>query len=294
MRKVLVGSLLFSAVFGLGYVTRIVQEREESEPLQPIGRIRPNSAPSPPSQKLNAPLIECPGDLLLGDLQFRLIPEGTCIIGSPPDEPQRDPSEQQQLVLIADPFYLLATEVTCDQYAQRMGVTTSRAISPDQPVTDVNCDQVASFCQSLESEFPDYHFRLPSEQEWEYACRAGQDSMFPVPVELEDELRVALDKSEQGDADYLERFVRQIACCGESGPHPVAEAMPNEWGLYDMAGNVWEWCADDELSDRDLRPIRGGAWSSTTLWGCRAAARGEEYRDVQKPSIGFRILAQPY
>ncbi|MBC7817975.1 MAG: formylglycine-generating enzyme family protein [Planctomycetaceae bacterium] len=233
-------------------------------------------------------------ELLLGDLKFVLIPEGSFIMGSPTDEPGREENERQSFGVVYDAFYLLTTEVTQAQFTANMGVNPSPYQNGSLPVTNVNWDEAEEFCHRLNATYSMYVFRLPTEMEWEFACRAGATAPFAVPPPEEERLRTALAKARAGDEDFLTRFVKQFARFGESNAQPAAERLPNAWGLHDMLGNVWEWCdGSPDSAESDLRPIRGGAYSSTTVWGCRSAVRGAEFRETRKPSIGFRILAQP-
>ncbi|MCA9073697.1 MAG: formylglycine-generating enzyme family protein [Planctomycetaceae bacterium] len=242
---------------------------------------------------LEPPTLGSQIDLVLGNLGFMFIPEGSVVVGSPGDEYGREDWEEQAFAVIYDSFYLLATEVTEAQFQTHGGSVPSLSSDPDRPVTGISWDEVHGFCARLTETYSEYQFRLPTEQEWEYACRAGTRAPFAVSTDEKDELALALDKSIAGDQEYLERFVEGYAWFAQSSPDRVAQRRPNAWGLHDMHGNVWEWCADTDLPDPDLRPIRGGAWSSTTVWGCRSAVRGEEYYDARKPSIGFRIVAEP-
>ena len=188
---------------------------------------------------------------------------------------------------------MLNTEVRQAQYQPRMHENPSRLVDPLLPVTNITWDSALRFCELLSGEFPDYSFRLPTEDEWEYAARAGTSTPFSVPPDKINELHTALQKHAKGDHDFLMRFLKAYATFCESGPHPAGYRQPNAWGLFDMHGNVWEWCEDISRMEPDQRVIRGGAFSSTDVWGIRSAARGEEFHDSGKDSIGFRIVAIP-
>ncbi len=232
-------------------------------------------------------------DLVLGDLGFIKLPEGRGIIGSPDDEPGRSPDERQQLFSLFDPLFILTTEVLQSQYELRMHENPSHLKQPLLPVTNVAWDDAMRFCELLSSEIPEYMFRLPTEHEWEYAARAGIKTPFSVTPDKQNHLLTAIGKHAAGDHDFLVRFLKSYAVFGDSKPHPLGKRLPNAWGLHDMHGNVWEWCDGVGHTDPDHRVIRGGAFTSTDVWGVRSAVRGEEFHDTRKDSIGFRIVAIP-
>ncbi|MBD3308380.1 SUMF1/EgtB/PvdO family nonheme iron enzyme, partial [candidate division KSB3 bacterium] len=148
--------------------------------------------------------------------------------------------------------------------------------------------QVSVRPELVEGRDSDWKFRLPTEAEWEYAARAGSESMYCFGD----------DVSRLKDyAWYRENSDGQT--------HPVGELQPNAWGLYDMHGNVWEWCADTwydsyenapedgsmkgNLDDKKVKIRRGGAWGSPA-WNCRSAYR-DDYNPIHRPSnLGFRVV----
>ena len=220
-------------------------------------------------------------------MQFVQVPAGKFQMGSPTTEPGRGADEELHEVEISRPFYLATTEVTQGVYEKLMG--TNPAVRPPDdapdrssyPVENVSWDEAVDFCRRL-SEVPAEKaagrtYRLPTEAEWEYACRAGTTTAFPFPAaELDAYCRYAgnsLPQKRQPDTKTRK-------------PLQAREPKkPNRWRLYDMNGSVWEWCADwyaayDSGPVKDprgpatgrFRVARGGSWADEAL-GCRSARR---------------------
>jgi formylglycine-generating enzyme required for sulfatase activity len=225
-------------------------------------------------------------------IRFVEAPAGTATLGSPEDEPGRDEEEWQRPVTFGEPFWIAQTETTQAAYERLLGVNPSPTKGAGLPVTCVTYDEAAAFVEALNGRSQEYRFALPSEEQWEYAHRAGSASAF-APAGVPDEFPQALRRHQEGDPDVLLRLVRRTSWFNESGPQPVGKLKPNAWGLHDMAGNVAEWCDAHHPADEDQKLLRGGAWSSPSVWCCRCARRGWERRDVRKESIGFRVVAIP-
>jgi formylglycine-generating enzyme required for sulfatase activity len=189
-------------------------------------------------------------------------------------------------VTLSKPFYMGVTEVTQAQYEAVMGTNPSASDNrgPTTPVTQVSWMDATDFCRKL-SEKTGKVFRLPTEAEWEYACRAGSKARF------------SFGDSESALGDYA--WYR-----GSRGgkPEPVAQKKPNAWGLYDMHGNVWEWCADwladypkGAVTDPQgpasgyVRVLRGGSWCDVTVH-CRAAHRRQADPGRRDKDDGFRVV----
>ncbi len=196
-------------------------------------------------------------------------------------------------------FWMGAREVTQAEYAALMGVNPSWFPGPNQPVETVSWFDARAYCTALTAQQaalgavpPGYEYRLPTEAEWEYACRAGTTTEFSVGAALL--------------CNQAEFFYSHHAGfgCNSNGPVAVGSYAPNAWGLYDMHGNVREWCLDsywfyqaDPLVDPFAtgganRVLRGGAWTATSS-GCRSAFRlgkspGEAFNDR-----GFRVVLAP-
>lgn len=219
-------------------------------------------------------------------MKLNLIPPGEFVMGSPKSEPGRWDDETQHRVKITKPFYLSAHEVTQEQYEQVMGSNPSRSEGPTKPVEQVNWNEAVAFCGKLSVQ-EGVEYRLPTEAEWEYSCRAGTTTAYSF----------GNDVAQLGEYAWW-------AGNSVGGTRPVGELKPNAWGLFDMHGNVVEWC-QDWYGDYDLqvvsdpagaapgrcRVLRGGAFVLQPLY-VRAANRSSTYR-FPLPSFGFR-LARTY
>jgi len=223
-----------------------------------------------------------------GGVKMRLvrIPAGSFVMGSPASEEGRRANETPHEVTIKRPFYMGVTEVTRKQYAAVMGTAPGATEEPDRPVEQVPWSGAAAFCKTLAGRTA-HPVRLPTEAEWEYACRAGSKTAFCCG---DDEKR-------------LPEYAWFRANSG-SRAHPVAQRKPNAWGLYDMHGNLWEWCADwydrryyttspktDPAGPASgtTRVFRGGGWSSLP-GACRSASRTGGAPNDKLSYVGFRAV----
>lgn len=174
-------------------------------------------------------------------MRFVRIPEGKATIGSPKDEKGRFSDEQQIEVQFDEPFYMMETQVTQAMWESVMGENPSYFKedqgTEDRPVERVSWHDVQEFIRKLNEIYEDdgIEFRLPTEAEWEYACRAGTTTAYCF-------------------GDDPERLDEYAWYSNNSGgrTHRVAQKKPNAWGLYDMHGNVWEWCQDEYRSRKNL------------------------------------------
>jgi len=225
--------------------------------------------------------------------------EGEFTMGSPQTEAGRDADEGPLTkVRIPEGFWMSRNEITQEQFAQVMGSNPSSAGGTNLPVEKVTWTEATEFCRRLNrladaaGTAPEgFAYRLPTEAEWEYACRAGTQTRFsygddPAGAELE---RYAW-------------FTRN----SESTTHPVGTRQPNAWGLYDMHGNVWEWCLDrwegglpgGSITNRPITPegslrvARGGAWLYDAK-ACRSANRDDYSTWNRCSDIGFRVVLAP-
>jgi formylglycine-generating enzyme required for sulfatase activity len=228
-----------------------------------------------------------------------LIPKGTFMMGSPVSEELRQEDETQYEVTISKDYYLGVYEVTQAQYEKVIGKNPSRfqgAIvdneNADLPVENVSWDEAVKFCKKL-SDLPEEKktgrvYRLPTEAEWEYACRAGSKTAYSFD-------------DEEGLLPEYGWFNRNSS----DRTHTVGLLEPNAWGLYDMHGNVWEWCSDRHgeypkgaVSDPtgpkvgSDRVNRGGSWYNEAAY-CRSAYRYWNAPVVRNYSLGFRLALSP-
>lgn len=222
------------------------------------------------------------------------IPSGKFTMGLPMSESGRDKKDgAQRIVKITKPFYMGIYEVTQEQYQEIMGKNPSNFKGAKNPVEKVSWNEAVAFCEALSKKAgpskglpAGMTVRLPSEAEWEYACHAGTTTRFSF-----------------GDSDTkLDEFAWYTSN-SESKTHPVGQKKCNAWGLYDMYGNVWEWCSDwfnDSSANADTldpkgpnsgsyRVLRGGSWSYSP-WICRSAFRSRDNPDNRYNNIGFRIV----
>ncbi len=226
---------------------------------------------------------------------FVYIAPGTFPMGSPEYESGRSDDEIMHEVTLTKGFYMLKTPVTQRQWQAVMGNNPSSFMAGGDncPVENVSWNECQEFIKRL-NEGEDGIYRLPTEAEWEYACRAG--SSTPLCNGEISELYCAHDPILNEVGWY----------CGNSSrkSRPVAQKSPNAWGLYDMHGNVSEWCQDwygEYGSDSQTDPcgpasasgkvVRGGSWLSNAK-NCRSASRLDWLPDSRIEFIGFRLVKE--
>lgn len=264
------------------------------------------------------------------------IPAGEFHMGSPADEPGRRPDETLRHVRISRPFLLGRTEVTRGQFRafveatgyvtepERPGGTGGYGIDPqtlalsgldpqfswryagfeqtdEHPVINVNWNDAQAFC-AWRSEVEGRRYRLPTEAEWEYACRAGLAGVDPFSTDPERLVKVGNTTDSTLEPVYPDRN----SLAGSDGrlfTAPVGSYEPNAWGLCDMRGNVWEWCADwyGEIQpgpaidptgppEGRARVIKGGDWYHDWVFA-RAASRYPIPPVLPRRHGGFRVAA---
>lgn len=226
-------------------------------------------------------------DLTVGTVTQRLrwIRPGRFVMGSPSDEVGRfDREAPQHDVTVAKGFWLFDTPCPQALWVAVMGDNPSQFKDPAKPVETVSFNDVHEFLAKLNALAPDLCLTLPSEAQWEYACRAGTTTATYAGdfVPGEDGMRAVLD----GIAWYGGNMVR-------NGPKPVAQKAPNQWGLYDMLGNVWEWCADTWHDNYGGAPADGTAWigyDAAASRVMRSGSWGGVGRDLR---AAFRVNADP-
>ncbi len=234
-------------------------------------------------------------------MEFVLIPAGTFIMGSPLDEPFRDQGEVQHTVTITNDFYLQATEVTLGQWWALMGKKFfgRRKGSIDMPVTKVCWHDAKKFIKKLNRR-GDGIYRLPTEAEWEYAARAGSTTAYSWGDTIDCSRAMYGNNPLKDDSCTLYFETLRIP---PGGPAPVKSFAPNVWGLYDMHGNVWEWCSDCYLACKDKNPEidprietgsmpkvrRGGSWFKHAR-SLRSANRAYGHASTRFQTTGFRVV----
>jgi formylglycine-generating enzyme required for sulfatase activity len=255
------------------------------------------------------------------DPSMVLIPPGTFTMGSPPNEPGHGLHEIEHPVTLTRPFFVSRREVTQAEWQAVMGWNESYFPGPNRPVEIVTWFDCLSYCnrrsaaEGLDSvyvmtgrAYDGVHivgagsvgcfwlkngYRLLTEAEWEYACRAGSITAFcngPIT-------HAAYDCGDDSGLD----LVGWYCCNAGSTTHDAAGQGPNAWGLFDMHGNVYEWCWDwygdyppapvtDPLgvASGSDRVVRGGDWSAYAV-NCRSAFRGYNPPDVGHNSLGLRV-----
>jgi formylglycine-generating enzyme required for sulfatase activity len=275
------GVLVMLLVFGL---------RKPAGPETPPGR----ESPKPGQEVTNS----------VG-MKLRLIPAGTFRMGSPATELDRSDDEvPPHDVAITRPFFMGVYEVTQREYEAVMGYNPARfsAVNgggPDHPVEQVSWEDADAFCRRLSDKQAEKLagrvYRLPTEAEWEYACRAGTSTPFHFGSTLS-----SAQANFDGNFPYGGTRVGTYA----ERTAKVGSYAPNAFGLYDMHGNVWEWCSDrydanyyrtssknDPAGPPDggRRVHRGGSWYSKGR-KCRSAYREHGQPDDRYDNIGFRVV----
>jgi formylglycine-generating enzyme required for sulfatase activity len=172
----------------------------------------------------------------------------------------------------------------------------------DRPIEKVSWNDVQEFIKKLNAKEGTNKYRLPSEAEWEYACRAGTTTCYLFD-DVDSNLNEYSWYSGYVNHDDWRKDRNKI---NTAGTHPVGQKKPNPWGLYDILGNVWEWCQDEYHESYEGAPIdgsawidgyksfrveRGGSWRSYSA-GCRAMARDFNDPDYRSYSLGFRLLRE--
>ena len=220
-------------------------------------------------------------------MKLKLIPAGSFMMGAVPgDEDAGDDESPRHSVEITEPFYMGVYEVTQEQYEAVMGENPSHSEGTDKPVECVSWNDAREFCQKL-SNMTGESYRLPTEAEWEYACRAGTETKYYWGDEID------------GDYDwYIDNSGNKT--------HEVGRKSPNPWGIYDMSGNVCEWCEDmfddDYYSHSPMqdpqgpssgngRVLRGGSWCYFASY-LRSSFRSSVTPDDWFSFSGFRIVRE--
>ena len=233
------------------------------------------------------PLLELADAL---PLHMVLIPGGTFLMGSPDDELGREDAEGPQHEVTVPTFLMGRYPVTQAQYEKVMDTNpatefdTDLFVAPNKPVVGVSWDDAAEFCERLAKQ-TDRPYRLPSEAEWEYVCRAGTTTPFYFGKTLTTEVA-----NYNGDSTYADGPKGEM----RNGTTPVDYfGIANAFGLSDMHGNVWEWCQDPWHSNYDKAPIDGSAWIERKDSSDRVIHGGSWYDIPQLCRSAFRIGSPP-
>ena len=241
-------------------------------------------------------------------LTLMLIPAGEFLMGAPEDEPESDDDERPQHLVNVPQFLMGRYPITQAQWRVVSGYPQiERKLNPDpsrfkgdnRPVERVSWNDAQEFCQRLSAQ-TGKDYRLPTEAQWEYGCRAGTKTPFHYGEIITAEIanyRGTTTYNNGPKGEYREQTI-------DVGMFPA-----NEWGLHDMHGNVWEWCEDDWHSDYEGAPndgsawvetdrestnrlLRGGCWSYLPVY-CRSACRNNYSRVFRYDDLGFRVCCVP-
>ena len=233
-------------------------------------------------------------------MTFVLIPTGMFVMGSPIEETYRNVLESQHPVTISRPFYLQTTEVTVDQWRAVMGRRwfAKKKGTGDMPVVKVSWHDCKKFIRKLNLMTGDL-YALPTEAQWEYAARAGSQTAFFWGDQIDCSRAMFANNSMKYNACISANRSSRL---DSDGPAPVKRYAPNAWGLFDMHGNVWEWCEDlyapyDTVSVVDPcetesgkdRVRRGGSWFGPG-YSCRSANRAFGHPMSRLQNTGFRLV----
>lgn len=259
-----------------------------------------------PNGAATAPLQQVSVDVGSGvTVEMIAIPGGTFLMGAPTHEESSRNEERPQHRVTVAPFYLGKFPVTQAQWEAVMGNNPSKFKGANHPVEQVTWNECQEFLQKLNGggqnirsveEVGSVVFRLPSESEWEYACRAGAATPFYFGNTI---------STEQANYDGNYTYGQGVKGVYRQETTDVGSFAPNAFGLYDMHGNVWEWCADTwhenyrgapdngsawgSVDDKKNKALRGGGSWYNTPHRCRSAYRDVGVPFIRSSYVGFRL-----
>ena len=232
---------------------------------------------------------------------FRWIPPGLFQMGSPEDEQGRYESETLHWVKLSEGFWLGETALSQRQWKAVMSENGNETEDDHLPQVEISWDDCADFIEAINKEYEGIGARFPTEAEWEYACRAGSHTAFYWGDTL-DLSKANYRGTWEFESDFAKGALRQVC--------PVKSYLPNPWGLYQMYGNVFEWCwdwysdylagttenpegpgavsEDHKIGEEAVRVLRGGSWRFMGR-GLRSAVRRRCRPDERHFDVGFRL-----
>jgi len=247
-------------------------------------------------------------------LPLKFIEKATFMMGSPDDETGRNPDEPLHQAKVTKWYWIGKKEVNQAEWESLMGTDwkarydTENSLldlfDPEYPIHSVSWEDAMEFCRRLTAYEREngriseqFEYRLPTEAEWELACRAGTETPFHYGDTL---------TAEDANFDGLFPYNSDATTASSKGLRKVGSYQPNAWGLYDMHGNVWEWCLEDynetpktASTNGDLAAnssgefvCRGGSWFSSGA-NCRSANRSRYPLDYAQNTLGFRVVLYP-
>ena len=228
-------------------------------------------------------------------LHLSLVSSGKFKMGTPNGRLVKIYDEKEHKVTISENFYMGKYEVTQKQFKSVMGYNPSALKGDNHPVENLSWQESMNFCKELNKKFKKeipagYHFSLPTEAQWEYACKAGKNSDFNNGKNLSSKTKCKRSNS-----------ISWNSLNSKNTHHDVGQKQPNDWGLYDMHGNVWEMCLDwygeyDKIEKDPTGPskgtqkvVRGGSFENLPRYG-RSSDRHLEYPNQKLKNKGFRIV----
>ncbi len=288
--------------------SKIIKEIELSDLSEPLGSAPKlndefQSDESPPQKGEDYTIKEL-------ELEMVWIDPGTFLMGSPENELKRDIDEKQHEVTLTEGFWIGKYEVTQEEWKTLMGNNPShfRDTGIKAPLENVSWEDTQSFIKKLNlkessaGRLPDgYAYLLPTEAQWEYSCRSNTQTRFYWGVSSDESfMKKYCWYEKNADEGYWTN-----PHADQEGSQPVGSKLPNAWGLYDMSGNVWEWCEDWEggypfmpaTNPRGpvsgiYRIFRGGSWRYLEK-SCRSANRDFDLPSYKYNDLGFRLALRP-